>query len=245
MVCLEFTSQIGNNNEEVVTPQNNYMRGVYQPGYVDNGRDEAPVRRDAETGRERTVIPPLEANNADDDCYQRIAATQTSSESVRRQRVLKSTKIAANRLVELQEVIVGQKDKKEVFDRKLQKAYLLLKKESIRYKFLKLNILANKPVNENALAPREIDIGFLDENHVNDSIPSILSDLTNISIGPTPEICEGEDGIGFEMRDYSRNSISVSSKIFLRMVEQPCQYMHILDQQEYNNDPLRKKDNCY
>lgn len=124
---------------------------IYQSGYTDNGLDTAPVRREAESGREvthpnqnRPVTVDIEARQDLQHALAISTTTHGSSQSVQRKRDLHNTKVAANMLVHVQEKMLCQDSQ---FDEKRMEFYNQLLRslnkyftESTRLEYLRLRV---------------------------------------------------------------------------------------------------------
>ena len=114
---------------------------TYQRGYVDDGLDTAPVRREAERGREASIP----TNDADQILRNEMivsAPNRGSSRSLDKRGKLQNTKVAANMLVDLQEKMhlqdVEADRKKIAFYNNLSHSVNTYLRESIRIEYLKL-----------------------------------------------------------------------------------------------------------
>ena len=132
-------------NEAANRTRNNNNTTIYQRGYVDNGLDTAPVRREAERGREASIPTNTEDRGPDQILQNEMiisAPNRGSSRSVEKRKKLQNTKVAANMLVDLQEKMhlqdIESDRKKITFYNNISHSVNTYLRESIRIEYIKL-----------------------------------------------------------------------------------------------------------
>ena len=128
----------------IVGPPTRENNGIYQRGYIDNGLDTAPVRREAESRREVTSVNTNRANSNTDNQALALNADENSSTTRNKRNRMHNTKVAANLLVDIQEKMLKQDinvdNKREKHNDRLLNVIETYCRESLRIQHLTLKL---------------------------------------------------------------------------------------------------------